>query len=51
MSKTEAQFRIERDAETLVQAEVIKADSKRFQAAATHQAKLNKAGERVANKK
>lgn len=50
MPKTEAEFRAERDAETLVQAEVIRMDSKRFKAAVAHQEKLNKAGEQVVKK-
>lgn len=50
MAKTEAQYQIEGDARTLVEAEVIKMDSKRFKAATAYQAKVNKAGQKAIKK-
>ena len=50
MPKTENQFQIESDARALVEAEIIRADSKRFKAAAAHQQKVNEAGEEAMKK-
>ena len=44
------QWEIESDARTLVEAEIIRADSKRFKAAAAHQQKVNEAGEKAMKK-
>ena len=43
MPKTDAQYQIESDARTLVEAEMIKRDSKRYEAAVKHIEKENEA--------
>ena len=50
MAKTEAQYQIESDARTLVDAEIIRADPKRFKAAAAYQQKVNEAGKKATKK-
>ena len=50
MSKSQTQYEIEDDARSLVNAEVIKKDTKRFAAAVAHQKKINKAGEEAIKK-
>ena len=43
MPKSDAQYKIEQDARSLVEAELIKKDSKRFKAAVAHIKKENSA--------
>ncbi len=50
MPKTEEQFRIESDARTLVDAELIRADDKRFKSAAAHLQKMNDANKKAMKK-
>ena len=49
--KTDAEYRIARDAETLVDAQVIRDDPKRFKAAAVYQEEMNKSAVRAVKKK
>ncbi len=48
--KTEAQWAVEADARTLVDAEIIRSDTKRFKAAAAYQQKVNEAGKEAMKK-
>lgn len=50
MAHTDAEYQIESDARTLVEAEIIRGDGKRFKAAAAHQQKVNEAGEKAMKK-
>ena len=50
MAKTDRQWEIEADARTLVDAEIIRSDAKRFKAAAAHQQKVNEAGKEAMKK-
>jgi len=50
MAKTNAQYEIENDARTLVDAQIIRNDPKRLKAAAAHQEKVNKASQEAVKK-
>lgn len=50
MAKTDAEYQIEADARTLVDAEIIRSDDKRFKAAAAYQEKVNEAGKKAMKK-
>ena len=50
MAHTEAQYQTENDARALVEAEIIRADDKRFKSAAAHLQKVNDAGEKAMKK-
>ncbi len=50
MAKTDNQWEIESDARTLVDAEIIRADDKRFKAAAAYLQKVNEAGKKAIKK-